>query len=94
MTRGVILTLRLLREHGVVVIWTPEGVAFEAMTTPPDDVVGAIDAYEDEIAAIYRPDSCGLSGMDWRAVFAKRLRQRRGRRDRSNWRASKPSSMS
>ena len=70
--------LPLCRAHGVRTIWTAEGVAFEAPTTPPADVIAAIDKYEDEITALHRPDAAGLSGMDWRRIYARRLRECRG----------------
>jgi hypothetical protein len=56
--------------------WTAEGVAFEAPAAPPDEVIAAIDRHEPEINALYRPDGSGRSGIEWRALYARRLRER------------------
>ena len=69
--------LRLCRAHCVRTIWTAAGVAFEAPIAPPDDVIAAIDKYETEINKLCRPDAAGRSGIDWRTLYARRLRERR-----------------
>jgi hypothetical protein len=76
MTAGALLALRLLKAHDVAVKWTGDGVDFDAPTKPPDDVMAVLDAHEQAIVALMKPDWAGLSGMDWRANYYRRLRER------------------
>jgi hypothetical protein len=70
---GALKTLALLRQHGFTVVWIDaEGfLRFEAPTRPPDNVLATLDVHQQAIAALMKPDWTGLSGLEWRALYAK-----------------------
>ena len=71
-------TLSLLRQHGFTVTWIDaEGmIRFEAPTTPPADVIAALDAHGQAIVALMKPDGTRFSGLDYRKVYDMRLEER------------------
>jgi hypothetical protein len=74
---GALKTLSLLAEHSFPVDWVgaQELVRFETPTMPPADVIAALDAHQQAIAALMKPDWAGLSGLDWRAIYEKLARE-------------------
>jgi hypothetical protein len=73
--QGVLRTLELLKANGFAVTWIDaEGcVRFEAPAPPPDDVIARLDEHDQVIAMLYRPDSSGWSGLDYRRTYAEHL---------------------